>query len=210
MFSLVDDLEHTLLIDNKEYKFDMSFDVVLRFYELLEDDNLKGFEKVSLAFDMFYIDDQDKEFTYEQQSQAIEDIVDYLQQMPYGNEEPEYQSNTFSEPDKLYSYSQDAGAIYSSFLMDYGIDLMKERGRMHYLIFRSLLHGLSEKTLFERILSIRARPTTGLEGDQLTNLLDLKRYYALDSEKTVDQLDNQMGDIFSMLATRAQQGKEGK
>lgn len=210
MFSLVDDLEHTLLIDNKEYKFDMSFDVVLRFYELLEDDNLKGFEKVSLAFDMFYIDDPGKEFTYEQQSQAIEDIVDYLQQMPYGNEEPEYQSNTFSEPDKLYSYSQDAGAIYSSFLMDYGIDLMKERGRMHYLTFRSLLHGLSEKTLFERILSIRARPTTGLKGEQLTNLLDLKRYYALDSEKTVDQLDNQMGDIFSMLATKAQQGEEGK
>ncbi|AYW50183.1 hypothetical protein C7H83_06780 [Tetragenococcus halophilus] len=210
MFSLVDDLEHTLLIDNKEYKFDMSFDVVLRFYELLEDDNLKGFEKVSLAFDMFYIDDPDKEFTYEQQSQAIEDIVDYLQQMPYGNEEPEYQSNTFSEPDKLYSYSQDAGAIYSSFLMDYGIDLMKERGRMHYLTFRSLLHGLSEKTLFERILSIRARPTTGLKDEQLTNLLDLKRYYALDSEKTVNQLDNQMGDIFSMLATRAQKGKEGK
>lgn len=210
MFSLVDDLEHTLLIDNKEYKFDMSFDVVLRFYELLEDDNLKGFEKVSLAFDMFYIDDSKVEFTYEQRSQAIEDIVDYLRQMPYGNEEPEYQSNTFSEPDKLYSYSQDAGAIYSSFLMDYGIDLMKERGRMHYLIFRSLLHGLSEKTLFERILSIRARPTTGLKGEQLTNLLDLKRYYALDSEKTVDQLDNQMGDIFRMLSTKAQQGEEGK
>ncbi|WP_061840095.1 Gp15 family bacteriophage protein [Tetragenococcus halophilus] len=210
MFSLVDDLEHTLLIDNKEYKFDMSFDVVLRFYELLEDDNLKGFEKVSLAFDMFYIDDSKVEFTYEQRSQAIEDIIDYLRQMPYGNEESENQSDTFSEPDKLYSYTQDAGAIYSSFLMDYGIDLFKERGRMHYLTFRSLLHGLSEKTQFERILSIRARPTTGLKGEQLTNLLDLKRYYALDSEKTVDQLDNQMGDIFSMLATRAQQGKEGK
>lgn len=210
MFSLIDDLEHTLSIDNKEYQFDMSFDVVLRFYELLEDDNLKGFEKVNLAFDMFYIDDPKVEFTYEQRSQAIEDIVDYLQQMPYGNEESENQSDTFSEPDKLYSYTQDAGAIYSSFLMDYGIDLFKKRGRMHYLIFRSLLHGLSEKTQFERILSIRARPTTGLEGEQLTNLLDLKRYYALDSEKTVDQLDNQMGDIFSMLATRAQKGKEGK
>ncbi|MDN6256448.1 MAG: bacteriophage Gp15 family protein [Tetragenococcus halophilus] len=210
MFSLIDDLEHTLSIDSKEYQFDMSFDVVLRFYELLEDDNLKGFEKVNLAFDMFYIDDPKVEFTYEQRSQAIEDIVDYLQQMPYGNEESENQSDTFSEPDKLYSYTQDAGAIYSSFLMDYGIDLFKKRGRMHYLTFRSLLHGLSEKTQFERILSIRARPTTGLEGDQLTNLLDLKRYYALDSEKTVDQLDNQMGDIFSMLATRAQKGKEGK
>lgn len=210
MFSLIDDLEHTLSIDNKEYQFDMSFDVVLRFYELLEDDNLKGFEKVNLAFDMFYIDDPKVEFTYEQRSQAIEDIVDYLQRMPYGNEESENQSDTFSEPDKLYSYTQDAGAIYSSFLMDYGIDLFKERGRMHYLTFRSLLHGLSEKTQFERILSIRARPTTGLEGEQLTNLLDLKRYYALDSEKTVDQLDNQMGDIFSMLATKAQQGEEGK
>lgn len=207
MFSLVEDLEHTLYIDNKEYSFDMTFNNVLNFYELLENDNLKSFEKVSLAFDKFYIDDPAVEFTYEQKSKAVEDIVDYLSQTPYGNDEPEYQSNTFSEPDKLFSYSQDAGAIYASFLMDYGIDLIKERGKMHYLTFRALLHGLSEKTHFQRILSVRSQTTAGLEGDQLTNLLDLQSYYALDSEKTVNQLDNQMGDIFSMLANQAE-GKE--
>lgn len=207
MFSVVEDLEHTLYIDNKEYSFDMTFNNVLNFYELLENDNLKSFEKVSLAFDKFYIDDPAVEFTYEQKSKAVEDIVDYLSQTPYGNDEPEYQSNTFSEPDKLFSYSQDAGAIYASFLMDYGIDLIKERGKMHYLTFRALLHGLSEKTHFQRILSVRSQTTAGLEGDQLTNLLDLQSYYALDSEKTVNQLDNQMGDIFSMLANQAE-GKE--
>lgn len=209
MFSLVEDLEHTLFIGQEEYEFDMSFDVVLRFYELLENDNLKSFEKISLAFDMFYIDDPSIEFTYEQKSQAVEDVIDYLSQTPYGNDEPEYQSNSFSEPDKLFSYSQDAGAIYASFLMDYGIDLIKERGKMHYLTFRALLHGLSEKTQFQRILSVRSQTTAGLEGEQLTNLIDLQSYYALESEKTVDQLDNQMGDIFSMLANQAE-GKEGE
>ena len=37
MFDLVEDLENTLIIEGEEYKFDLSFDVVIRFYELLED-----------------------------------------------------------------------------------------------------------------------------------------------------------------------------
>ena len=111
------------------------------------------------------------------------------------------------EPEKLYSYTQDAGAIYASFFADYGIDLLKERGKMHYITFKSLLSGLSEKTQFQRILSIRSRSVAGLEGEALTNLLELQQYYALESEKTVDNLDNQLGSMFDMLAAQAQSNK---
>lgn len=204
MFDLVEDLENTLIIEGEEYKFDLSFDLVIRFYELLEDKNLKSFEKINKAFDLFYFDDKApiSDFTFEQKQSAIEEISNYIQKSPYGNNDNDQESGD-TVPEKLYSYSQDAGAIYSSFLADYGIDLLKEKGRMHFITFKTLLFGLSENTHFQRILSIRSRGINGLEGEALTNLLELQEYYALDSEKTVNNLDDQLGSIFEMLAAQA-------
>ncbi|WP_251846032.1 Gp15 family bacteriophage protein [Enterococcus faecium] len=208
MFDLVEDLENTLIIEGEEYKFDLSFDVVIRFYELLEDKNLKSFEKINKAFDLFYFDAKApiSDFTFEQKQAAIEEISNYIQKCPYGNNNNDQESGD-TVPEKLYSYSQDAGAIYASFFADYGIDLLTQRGKMHYLTFKALLAGLSEKTHFQRILSIRSRSVAGLEGESLTNLLELQQYYALESEKSVDNLDNQLGSMFDMLAAQAQSNK---
>ena len=153
---------------------------------------------------MFYFDDKASicDFTFEQKQSAIEEISNYIQKSPYGNNDNDQEYGD-AVPEKLYSYSQDAGAIYSSFLADYGIDLLKEKGRMHFITFKTLLFGLSENTHFQRILSIRSRSINGLEGEALTNLLELQEYYALDSEKTVNNLDDQLGSIFEMLAAQA-------
>lgn len=209
MFDLIDDLETTILIEDYEIPLDLSFDTVLKFYELLEDDRLQSFEKIYKAFDLFYFGDETlfKTFTFEQKSKAVEDISNYIQKNPYGNSEDGSLEFEGVEPEKLYSYTQDAGAIYASFFADYGIDLLKERGKMHYITFKSLLSGLSDKTQFQRILSIRSRTVSGLEGESLTNLLELQQYYALESEKTVDNLDNQLGSMFDMLAAQAQSNK---
>ena len=209
MFDLIDDLETTILIEDYEIPLDLSFDTVLKFYELLEDDRLQSFEKIYKAFDLFYFGDEtlSKTFTFEQKSKAVEDISNYIQRNPYGNEENGDSGFEGVEPEKLYSYAQDAGAIYASFFSDYGIDLLKERGKMHYLTFKALLAGLSEKTHFQRILSIRSRSVAGLEVEALTALLELQEYYALDSEKTVSNLDNQLGSMFDMLAAQAQSNK---
>lgn len=206
MFDLIDDLETSILIDDYEIPLDLSFDTVLKFYELLEDDRLQSFEKIYKAFDLFYFGDDvlAKQFSFEQKSKLVEDVSNYIQKNPYGNSEDGSLEFEGVEPEKLYSYTQDAGAIYASFFADYGIDLLKERGKMHYITFKSLLSGLSEKTQFQRILSIRSRSVAGLEGEALTNLLELQQYYALESEKTVDNLDNQLGSMFDMLAAQAQ------
>lgn len=206
MFDLIDDLETSILIDDYEIPLDLSFDTVLKFYELLEDDRLQSFEKIYKAFDLFYFGDDvlTKQFSFEQKSKLVEDVSNYIQKNPYGNSEDGSLEFEGVEPEKLYSYTQDAGAIYASFFADYGIDLLKERGKMHYITFKSLLSGLSEKTQFQRILSIRSRTVSGLEGESLTNLLELQQYYALESEKTVDNLDSQLGSMFDMLAAQAE------
>ncbi len=205
MFDLIDDLETSILLDDYEIPLDLSFDTVLKFYELLEDDRLQSFEKIYKAFDLFYFGDDvlAKQFSFEQKSKLVEDVSNYIQKNPYGNSDDGSTEFEGIEPEKLYSYTQDAGAIYASFFADYGIDLLTQRGKMHYLTFKALLAGLSEKTHFQRILSIRSRSVVGLEGEALTALLELQEYYALDSEKTVSNLDNQLGSMFDMLAAQA-------
>lgn len=209
MFDLIDDLETSILLDDYEIPLDLSFDTVLKFYELLEDDRLQSFEKIYKAFDLFYFGDDvlAKQFSFEQKSKLVEDVSNYIQKNPYGNSDDGSTEFEGIEPEKLYSYTQDAGAIYASFFADYGIDLLTQRGKMHYLTFKALLAGLSEKTHFQRILSIRSRSVAGLEGEALTALLELQEYYALDSEKTVSNLDNQLGSMFDMLAAQAQSNK---
>lgn len=204
MFDLTRKPETTVIISGNEYQIDLSFDTVIRFYELIDDKNLESIEKIILGFKLFYNDSKKAEdtFTFEEMQQAINDIVDYIQSNPYGSIGSEGES-TGQDSNMNYSYSQDAGAIYSSFMADYKIDLLNEQGSMHYLTFKALMSGLSEDTQFQRILAIRSRSIAGLEGEELNSLLELKNYYALDSEKTVNSLDDQLGDMFSMLAAQA-------
>lgn len=210
LFSLTKKLENTILIEGVEYTVDLSFNTVIQFYELLEDDNLQSFEKVVLAFDMFLPQVNSDPFTIDQKQQAIEDIREYIQASPYGNEPPDEgtDSESFEEKAKNFSYSQDAGAIYASFIQDYGIDLLQQKGKMHFLTFKALLDGLSDKTYFQRVVGIREESITDKEGEALTSLLEAQSYYALEENKTVNQLDNQLGDMFAMLKTQAQTGKE--
>ena len=61
------------------------------------------------------------------------------------------------EEKKWYDIEEDSGYIYSSFLMDYNMDLIQERknGTLHWDKFNHLLSGLSENTKFRNVLKIR-------------------------------------------------------
>lgn len=205
MFSLTEDLEQTANIDGKEYDVDLSFNTVIDFYTLLEDEDLESYEKVILAFELFLPQLDSSEFTMTQQQETVNVIVDYIQETPYGNTDDGIEEQeTSQKPKKNFSYSQDAGAIYSSFMQDYGIDLLKEKGQMHYLTFKALLDGLSDKTYFQRIVGLREESLAGKQGEALNKLVEAQNYFALEENRTEEHLSDQMGDMFSMLKAQAE------
>src|SRR5690606_2299127 len=57
--------------------------------------------------------------------------------------------------EKHYCFKQDAPYIHASFMADYGIDLFEKQGKLHWEKFKSLLDGLSEESIFKRIIHIR-------------------------------------------------------
>lgn len=55
MLSLTEPLKSSYTYQDKEYQIDLSFDNVIRMYNLLEDDTFQDAEKIVIAFEMFLV-----------------------------------------------------------------------------------------------------------------------------------------------------------
>lgn len=198
MLSLCDPLHETYEYRGVEYPIDLTFDNVLRFYQLLDDKEFSNEEIVAMAFEMFFdMKTKDTEFVLA----AFKDISDYISREPYGNDGGD---ETVSSPIKYYSFTQDAGAIYASFMEQYGMDLIEQEGKLHWDKFKALFAGLGPKTYFQRIVQIRMRDTSKLEGQELTDTLQAQNYYELDENKTEASRQAQMDSVFAMLKANAE------
>ncbi|PCK17718.1 hypothetical protein CEY02_19520 [Bacillus pumilus] len=177
---LTDSFDDVVVLNGKEIPVDVSFDVVLRAFELGEDETYHNAEKWDIMAEMFAANHED----YEQMSlhekvifaQAV--IQNFIGEEKEEQTEDEEQETAFQE--KYYDFNQDANFIYASFLFDYNIDLIDQQGRLHWRKFKALLNGLSEKTKFREVVGIRTQKITrDMSRDQVENLRRLKRVYAL-------------------------------
>ena len=136
---------------------------------------------------------------------AIDEITGYISKSAYGNDPVE--SDVVSSEvntQKLFSYTQDAGAIYASFKQQYNIDLIVEQGKMHWDVFKALFDGLDENTYFRRILDIRRKNVSDLQGKELTSATEAQNYYELDENKTVEAQEAKVASFADSLKALAQ------
>lgn len=177
---LTDRFDDTLFYKNEELHIDLMFDVVLRAEELLSDDRFEEYEKADILFNMFVIDAEQYDFDLREKNEIVQTIFrDML-----GNEEPQEQSQSeeTEQPAKDFDFEEDAEYIYASFLQDYQMDLYKQQGKLHWNKFMALISGLSEKTKFSEVLSIRNTPMSEInkmDKAQKENMMKKKRAYAL-------------------------------
>ena len=141
---------------------------------------------------------------------SFELIQKVITDTPYGVKDQEERG---VEATKQFDYVRDAGAIYASFFDQYGIDLNKERGKMHWDTFKALLDGLGPNTYFQRILAIRREDSSKIEDPTAKqDLLDAQNYYAVDGSKTAAELQAQalnsgsLSGLFDSLLSSAQKG----
>ena len=175
---------------------------MIRMYNLLEDDTFQDAEKIVIAFEMFFgFEPKDAEFAMK----AIDEITGYISKSAYGND-PVESDVVSSEVNthKLFSYTQDAGAIYASFKQQYNIDLIAEQGKMHWDVFKALFDGLDENTYFRKILDIRRKDVSDLQGKELTSAIEAQNYYELDENKTVEAQEAKVASFADSLKALAQ------
>lgn len=207
MLSLTQDPLNEVIFDGKAYHLDLAFDTVIQYLSLSADTDLSDDEKTEYAIRLF-LDDQilpsDSKFF----EAVFEVISKEITSDPYGNNS--VNDNLFGlAPVKYFDYEQDAEAIYASFLSEYNIDLLKQRGKLHWRQFKALFNGLSENSYMQRIISIRQRNLSEIEDAKTQQQLnDAKAYYSLDTpvENNAEQTQAQQTSALSAMF-KAMQGQ---
>ncbi|WP_374284230.1 Gp15 family bacteriophage protein [Lactococcus sp.] len=193
MFSLYYKIDDTFEIRNKKHVVNASFDNILKVIDLLREEQIPDRAKLSIALKMLFGKDTELvNYPLEEQADIFNYVFDrYVEKQEktvkydlLGNEMPSFEEDT----KQSYSLKYDAEYIYSSFMQAYGIDLLQECGKLHWLKFKALLGGLPEDTKFRQVISIRTWKKPSSSKDSYNEQMrELQRIYALPDEKEGDE-----------------------
>lgn len=168
----VDEIE----VANHKFIINASFDTVLEIQNLYQEASLTETDKMLQALRML-IENQ-SELNRLSLSQKLELLSEIYQQCIC------IKGKGSGKKQKLpvFDFEQDGEYIYSSFMSDYGIDLLSERGKLHWKKFIALFSGLSDQTKMHEVIGIRNMKVPRYNGhnqEEIQEIMELKSYYAL-------------------------------
>lgn len=149
--------------DGRTLAIDADFRTVLKCLRVLDDPDVKDRDKLYLLMRWFF------------KGAFVPDCAALFEAFLAGDDAPE-------EHKPVMDFEQDADAIYSGFMMDYGIDLL-DVPFLHWAKFRALLSGLSEQTALSRRIALREMDTKRLKGKAKADAERAKRRVKLRKAK---------------------------
>lgn len=208
MLDLSRKLTDKLVIDDKEYALDLSFDNVLKMFEMMRDDDIPEYIKPHFAIRMLISkslagntrEEKAKSFNNDFENYSIEEMSkvfksvfeEHISLSDVKDNHVEYDlagnpmKTTASDDTKQkapYDIRYDGDYIYSSFLQAYGIDLFDVQGELHWRKFNALLSGLPEGTKLMEVIKIRKwKPQKGDSAEYKEEMRRLQKDYALPNE----------------------------
>lgn len=197
MSFISDELGDVIKKFQKEFRLNLAFDAVLYTQKLFSEE-LSDMEKIETALAIVVINRHRlRKLSPRQKSDLLTDIYHNFIIVP--------QKTPTSNNKKLFDFEEDGEYIYSSFLMDYGIDLVDMQGKLHWKKFMALFRGLSDKTKIKEIMGIRGREIpepTKYNQKEIKSLMELKAYYALGVEE--ENYQEGLGALFNTLERMAE------
>lgn len=184
---LNDPLITSFYFDDKEYQIDLAYDNVLDVFDVLEDKKLRDLEKIETALLLLLDNEFSGEHAIELWNHIYTNYIAFEEKqvieydlngdpMPVQEDEDEVEEKTMD-------LDQDAEYIYASFRQAYNINLYHEQGKMHWHEFKSLLSGLPDDTIMQRIRQIRSwEPSKGDPEEYKESMRKMQKIYALDKE----------------------------
>ena len=160
-------------IDGKDYKINTDFNVALKCFEVIEDEEINDAERtLAVLFLLFgFIPENHLE-------EFLEKATLYLQ---CGTPK-----NNSSSNERDMDFNADRCYINASFMSDYKIDLSQTE--MHYWMFVDLLKGLTEHSILSRIREIRNYDLSDIKDAKLRNkILKAKESVALPKKFTKEE-----------------------
>lgn len=192
MLDLSRKLTDKLVIDDKEYALDLSFNNVLKLFEMWRDEDVPEFVKPHFGIRIL-TGETLEDFTVEEMSEVFNEVFEehislstvednHVEYDLAGNPMKTTASNGKQEQ-APYDIRFDGDYIYASFLQAYGIDLFDVQGKLHWKKFNALLSGLPEGTKFMEVIKIRKwKPQKGDSAEYKEEMRRLQKDYALPYE----------------------------
>lgn len=192
MLDLSRKLTDKLVIDDKEYPLNLSFNNVLKLFEMWRDEDVPEFVKPHFGIRIL-TGETLEDFTVEEMSEVFNEVFEehislstvednHVEYDLAGNPMKTTASNGEQEQ-APYDIRYDGDYIYASFLQAYGIDLFDVQGKLHWKKFNALLSGLPEGTKFMEVIKIRKwKPQKGDSAEYKEEMRRLQKDYALPYE----------------------------
>ena len=192
MLDLSRKLTDKLVIDDEEFPLNLSFDNVLRLFEMWRDEDVPEFVKPHFGIRIL-TGETLEDFTVEEMSEVFNEVFEehislstvednHVKYDLAGNPMKTTASNGKQEQ-APYDIRFDGDYIYASFLQAYGIDLFDVQGELHWKKFNALLSGLPEGTKFMEVIKIRKwKPQKGDSAEYKDEMRRLQKDYALPYE----------------------------
>lgn len=192
MLDLSRKLTDKLVIDDEEFPLNLSFDNVLRLFEMWRDEDVPEFVKPHFGIRIL-TGETLEDFTVEEMSEVFNEVFEehislstvednHVEYDLAGNPMKTTVSNGKQEQ-APYDIRYDGDYIYASFLQAYGIDLFDVQGELHWKKFNALLSGLPEGTKFMEVIKIRKwKPQKGDSAEYKEEMRRLQKDYALPYE----------------------------
>lgn len=160
-----------------------TFDVILRFIDLLDDDNLSPNIILNTGIRML-LGKGLEDLPSVEKRMILERIINkYLKSKPKviydltGNPMPQVESDI-----QVIDYNEDSKYIYSAFMQVYGIDLFEEQGKLHWNKFQALMDGLPDDTKLSQIIHFRTWEESDDKKDYKQYMREQKQYWSLGGE----------------------------
>lgn len=192
MFDISKKIDDKLILNEKEYQLFLSFDNVLKVFDMWSDDEVNALIKPQIALCMLTqsSDFQDMKTDaamdlYEQVFKEYIKIVKPSDQIDRydieGNILPKKPKNTDDDDEEpVMSIKYDGEFIFSSFMQAYQIDLIEQQGKLHWQKFNALLSGLPDGTKMIEVMKIRSwKPSKGESQKEKSKMRELQEEYAL-------------------------------
>lgn len=175
MSFLTEPLENIVAAGKLIFEVNPAFDVILDIQSLYREDELTDLDKLDQSLRMLVVNEKGlRHLSIPEQSHLLNDI--YKQCVNTRKHPPTRQK----QPALDFEY--DGEYIYSSFMLDYGIDLIDIQGVLPWKKFIALFQGLSEQSKIREVMRIRNMDVpkyNGKNSKEIQQLQELKSFYAL-------------------------------
>lgn len=198
-------LDDKLVIDDKEYLLNLSFDNVLKMFEMLRDGDIPEYVKPHFAirmlisqslegetreekaksfneaFEGFSIEEMSKVFkSVFEEHISLSDVEDNHVEYDLAGNPMKTAASDDTKQRAPYDIRYDGDYIYSSFVQAYNMDLFDMQGKLHWRKFNALLSGLPEGTKLMEVIKIRKwKPQKGDSTEYKEEMRKLQKDYAL-------------------------------